>query len=94
MSFAGHVFDMIRKDKEYREMRNLRKERIKGNRKTYLGKGKPTQKPNITIEQFEQIRQQTKEREQQEQHYIFKTTILITGIVTVVLLLLGFFSLF
>lgn len=40
MSFSGHVFDMIRRSKEYRDMHNLRRERSHGTQSILKGKGK------------------------------------------------------
>lgn len=90
MSFAGHVFDMIRRSKEYRDVRNLRRSRAKDSRMRYT-----SHIPDITADEFERIRQQTKERELQEQHYILRTTWIILSIcAVVVVLLLMLFSLF
>ena len=50
MSFAGFVFDMIRRDKENRDMRNLRRERL--NKMYEKSNGIPQ---NTTFEDMEEI---------------------------------------
>lgn len=78
MSFAGHVFDMIRRNKEDREkLKQLRKHSGQGNYSSRI--------PDISVEEFEQIQKQTKKREQQEQRYLFRIILLIMGIVVGVL---------
>lgn len=53
MSFAGFVFDMIRRDKENRNLRLLRRERLNERLdKMYKGHGMPR---NTTAEDMEKI---------------------------------------
>lgn len=74
MSFAGHVFDMIRRNKDDREaLRQLRKRTMDG--RTNL----PSRIPDISVEEFDHIKEQTKEREQQEKRYLFRTIFLVLG---------------
>lgn len=91
MSFAGFVFDMIRRDKENRAMRNLRRERL-NNRLDKMYKGRHSKLPNTTPEDMEKIAKMTKEKEQSEDNYIAKMTLIILSIciITVSLLVLIF----
>lgn len=49
MSFAGFVFDMIRRDKENRSLRNLRRERL-NSRLDKMHKGHGSMPSNTTVE--------------------------------------------
>lgn len=49
MSFAGFVFDMIRRDKENRSLRNLRRERL-NSRLDKMHKGHDSMPSNTTVE--------------------------------------------
>lgn len=79
MSFAGFVFDMIRRDKENRGMRNLRRERF-NDRMDKMYKGHHGKLPNTTPENMKKIAEMTKEKEQSEHNYILKTTLIILSI--------------
>ena len=83
MSFAGHVFDMIRRNKEDREkLKQIRKHTI-NDRINYTSRI-----PDISAEEFEEIRKNTKEREAQQEKYISQTTLLILGITILTIFLL------
>ena len=67
MSFAGFVFDMIRRDKENRNLRLLRRERLNERLdKMYKGHGMPR---NTTAEDMEKITRLTRQKEYSEQRY-------------------------
>lgn len=83
MSFAGFVFDMIRRNKEDREALERIRERSKDAAKNYK-----SSLPDITPEEQGEIMLQTKEREEQEQKYHFRATLLIFGIAFITALLL------
>jgi len=90
MSFAGHVFDMIRRNKEDREkLSQLR------------GKGKDMHTkysshiPDISVEEYEKINQQLKERERNEQIYISRIKLFaLAAIIAIVMLSWILFKLF
>lgn len=84
MSFAGHVFDMIRRNKEDREMLKQLRGRGKDARRKYT-----SSIPDITADEFDKINQQLKKREQQERSYIFRTKLLIISIAILLLLVFG-----
>ena len=67
MSFSGFVFDMIRRDKENRDMRNLRRQRKSDRLKIYEGHSGMPQNT-------------TAEKERQEQRYRLRITLIILGI--------------
>ena len=83
MSFAGHVFDMIRRNKEDREMLRQLRDREKDTRAKYA-----SQLPDISAEEFDRINRQVKEREQDEQKYFLqiKYVILLASLAAFILL--------
>ncbi|MBB4623812.1 MULTISPECIES: hypothetical protein [Parabacteroides] len=83
MSFAGHVFDMIRRNKEDREMLRQLRDRGKDTRAKYA-----SQLPDISAEEFDRINRQVKEREQDEQKYFLqiKYVILLAALAAFILL--------
>lgn len=86
MSFAGHVFDMIRRNKEDREkLKQLRTHKKEGR----IRYSSPM--PHLSLKEFEKIKQQTKERELQEEHYFSRMTLFFVGISLVVAVLLLYF---
>ncbi len=76
MSFAGFVFDMIRRDKENRDLRNLRRERL-NNRLDKMYDGRNGMPQNTTAEDMEKIAKLTAKKERSELHYSVKMTYLI-----------------
>ena len=83
MSFAGYVFDMIRRNKEDREMLRQLRDRGKDTRAKYA-----SQLPDISAEEFDRINRQVKEREQDEQKYFLqiKYVILLAALAAFILL--------
>ncbi len=65
MSFSGFVFDMIRRNKENRDLLTLRRERMKDLQGKMYRKG-TLQNPNITVEELEKIEKATREKEKAE----------------------------
>ncbi len=88
MSFAGHVFDMINRSKQNRELLNLRRERAKG-KKNSLGKGTMQVDPEITLEEYEKINRQLKQREEEQQKYVARTTLKIAVAMMVLILIIA-----
>lgn len=83
MSFAGHVFDMIRRNKEDREKLNQLRGRGKDARARYS-----SHIPDISVEEYEEINQQLEKREQDERRYIsrIKFFFLIAALVIIAVL--------
>lgn len=86
MSFAGHVFDMIRRNKEDREALRRLRSGNKNSKETFL-----SHLPDTTVEEMEEIEQNTKKREQQDERFFFKGKMLFfafIGIIAVVVILI------
>lgn len=83
MSFAGHVFDMIRRNKEDREKLDQLRGRGKDSRSRYS-----FHIPDISAEEYDQINLQLKEREKQELLYQTKVKYIVLGGVVVVIIIL------
>mgnify|MGYP000429968869 CR=1 FL=1 len=94
MSFSGFVFDMIRRNKENRDLLTLRRERMKDLQGKMYRKGtlmyrKGTlQNPNITIEELEKIEKATREKEKAETQYYLRSTLIFLAVLAVLALLL------
>lgn len=78
MSFAGHVLDMIRRDKEDRALRQQARENSKEARKRYIGGNDSYEDSPVTLEEFERINRELKERDKQEKRYYFRVLLLFT----------------
>lgn len=79
MSFSGFVFDMISRDRQNRDLRNLRRERYNERRRRILGEaGKNPIK--VTVEELDRIDKQTKAKERDEQKYMLRMALVILGI--------------
>jgi len=87
MSFAGHVFDMIRRNKQNREMLKYRRNRMKENRLKALTRKTLSLNTNISSEVLDRIIKNKKERDLSEERHFLFAKILYLGIVVIVLLL-------
>lgn len=77
MSFAGFVFDMIRRDKENRNLRLLRRERLNERLdKMHKGRRMPH---NTTAEDMEKITKFTRQKEHSEQKHTVRMMLIIIG---------------
>lgn len=72
MSFAGHVYDMIRRDKENRKSLSLLHDRSADIRMKYT-----SSMPDATVEELDEIDRQIKEREAKEQRYILRIKLIV-----------------
>ena len=88
MSFAGHVFDMVQRDKQNREMLKYRRNQMKENRLKSCAKKTSSPNTNISSEVLERIIKNKKERELDEKRYLLFAQILFLGIVMISLLLI------
>lgn len=78
MSFAGFVFDMIRRDKENRNLRLLRRERLNERLdKMHKGCGMPH---NTTAEDMEKITRLTRQKECSEQKHTVRMMLIVMGV--------------
>ena len=87
MSFSGFVFDMIRRNKENRDLLTLRRERMKDLQGKMYRKA-TLQNPNITIEELEKIEKATREKEKAETQYYLRSTLIFLAVLAVLALLL------
>ena len=77
MSFSGFVFDMIRRNKENRDLLTLRRYR-KGT----------LQNPNVTLEELEKIEKATREKEKAETQYYLRATLIFLTVTAILALIL------
>ena len=90
MSFAGHVFDMIQRDKENREMLKYRRNKMKESR--HKANAKKTSYPNATIspEMLEKTIKDKKKRElKEERHTLFAKILSLCIVIISLLFILG-----
>lgn len=93
MGTLGCINDMLRRDKENRELRRIGRERMNDTRNRLINTRKAGEVPNISIEQLDEIRQKTQEREKFTQNNIFRIRLIMLGLILVTGLLVWFFSL-
>lgn len=80
MSFAGHVYDMIRRNKENRELLELRRERHKDRLKKMTDDASFSDLPDMTPAEWERVHRGLKKRSEGEQMYTLRMKILFLGI--------------
>lgn len=93
MGTLGCINDMLRRDKENRELRRIGRERMNDTRNQLINTRKAGEVPNISIEQLDEIRQKTQEREKFTQNNIFRIRLIMLGLILVTGLLVWLFSL-
>lgn len=97
MGTLGCINDMMRRDKENRELRYRNRERMNEtrNRLIEVKKRQSSRSPSEAIERMEKIAQQTLEREQLERQSFFRGAVffilLVLGISVIVLLVIACF---
>ena len=87
MSFSGFVFDMIRRNKENRDLLTLRRERMKDLQGKMYRKG-TLQNPNVTLEELEKIEKATREKEKAEIQYYLRATLIFLTVTAILALIL------
>lgn len=87
MSFSGFVFDMIRRNKENRDLLTLRRERMKDLQGKMYRQG-TLQNPNVTLEELEKIEKATREKEKAETQYYLRTTLIFLTVTAILALIL------
>lgn len=88
MSFAGTVYDMIARGKLNRDLLNLRRDRAKNGRNVHVGKGNAPK--NVTAEQMGHIIKEIREREEREQHYTTRMTLIIASAIVASIMVMYF----
>lgn len=88
MSYAGHVFDMIRRYKENRQIigrhRDDAKERIKKSHE----RNSPPRKWDLNVENLGKIRKETEAKKQKEQSYYGWIIIMVFGVGVIIYFIL------
>ena len=79
MSFAGHIYDMIRRDRENRELRQRLRGRIAERSGKIIGKY-PHNPNNISSEKIDQIRNDLKIKSARDEYQMQKSLILCLGL--------------
>ena len=72
MGTLGCINDMMRRDKENRELRKAGKERLNETRNRLIDLNKKGHSSHLSLEQLEEIRIKTQEKEEAETHQLFK----------------------
>ena len=80
MGTLGCIDDMLRRDKENRELRKAGKERMNNTRNRLIDLGKKGPRPTISAEQLEDIREKTQEKEKLEKDKLFRIKLIMLGI--------------
>ena len=87
MSFSGFIFDMIRRNKENRDLLTLRRERMKDLQGKMYRKG-TLQNPNVTLEELEKIEKATREKEKAETQYDLRATLIFLTVTAILAFIL------
>lgn len=87
MGTLGCINDMMRRDKENRELRNRNHERMQETRNRLIEVGKGRELPDISADSIDHIRKNTVEKERADNVKLFRLKLKFAVIVVVVLLL-------
>lgn len=91
MGTLGCIHDMMRRDKENRELRQRSRERMKETRRRMNECHHTEIPPTLSVEKLEEIKKQTQEKEQADRKQTFRITLYVGLIALFLLLLLGIF---
>lgn len=83
MGTLGCINNMMRRDKENRELRKAGKERLNETRNRLIDLNKKGHSSHLSLEQLEEIRIKTQEKEEAETHQLFKIKLIMLGIVLI-----------
>ncbi|WP_300764654.1 hypothetical protein [uncultured Bacteroides sp.] len=87
MGTLGCINDMMRRDKENRELRNRNRERINDTRNRLIEVGKKCELPDMSAGSIDHIRKNTVEKERADNDKLFRLKLKFAVIVGVALLL-------
>jgi uncharacterized membrane protein (DUF106 family) len=90
MGTLGCIHDMMRRNKENRELRQRNRERMKETRRRMTECRHTEIPPTLSVEKLEEIKEQTQEKEQTDQNRAFRIKLIIGVVILVLLLLCGF----
>ena len=88
MGTLGCINDMLRRDKENRELRQRNRDRMKDTYSKLLDVGKKSQLPSTSLEELEDIQKKITEKKAADRHHFLRIK-LIWGISIFCVLLLG-----
>lgn len=91
MGTLGCIHDMMRRDKENRELRQRSRERMKDTRRRMSECRHTEIPPALSVEKLEEIKKQTQEKEQADRQQTFRIILYVGLAVLLLLLLLGIF---
>lgn len=84
MGTLGCINDMLRRDKENRELRRISKDRLNDTRNRLIDLNKKGQPSNITLEKLEKNRAETLEKEIADSHLLFKSKLKMLGLILII----------
>lgn len=87
MGTLGCINDMLRRDKENRELRRISKERLNDTRNRLIGLNKKSQPSSITLEKLEKNRAEILEKEISDSHLLFKSKLKMLGLILIIALI-------
>lgn len=87
MGTLGCINDMMRRDKENRELRNRNRERMNDMRNRLIEVGKGCELPDMSADSIDHIRKNTVEKEKADNEKLFRLKLKFAVIVVVALLL-------
>lgn len=90
MGTLGCIHDMMRRDKENRELRRRNRERMKETRRRMTECQHTELPPTLSVEKLEEIQKQTQEKEQADQNHAFRIKLIVGLVMLILLLLCGF----
>lgn len=86
MGTLGCINDMMRRDKENRELRKVGKERMNETRNRLLGVSGRTSSSKLSSEKLEQIVTESRKRKEWERESFFRGKLMFMVVVAVILL--------
>ncbi len=87
MGTLGCINDMMRRDKENREMRKRNRERMHETRERLMDARREREESNITAEQLEDYRRQTAEKEEADKRNFFRERLAFIAVVAFLLII-------
>ncbi|MBM6781598.1 hypothetical protein [Bacteroides mediterraneensis] len=87
MGTLGCIHDMMRRDKENRELRQRSRERMKETRRRMSECRHTEIPPSLSVEKLKEIKKRTQEKEQADRKQALKITLYV-GVIALLLLLL------
>lgn len=84
MGTLGCISDMLRRDKENRELRRAGRERMNETRNRMMDVGKKGNPTPISLEQLEEIIQKTREKEESDKNHFLKIKLIMFGLIVII----------